>query len=188
MNFLEYQRMVIAYHGCDQSVVDNVLAGGELKQSENDYDWLGTGIYFWEQGPGRASDWAVFMRKRGRVGKPAVLGAVIQLGNCLDLLDVTMTRRLQEIYPRFEEGLRKDGGDIPNNQPARKMHNLDCAFLNWAIPILEAADRVSYHTIRGVFVEGVPLYSSSQLYTESHIQLAVRNSSAIVGYFLPAKP
>lgn len=187
MNFLEYQRMVTAYHGCDQSVVDSVLAGGELNRSENDYDWLGAGIYFWEQGPARAFEWAVFMKKRGRVERPAVLGAVIQLGNCLDLLDVAMTRRLQEIYPSFEEGLPKAGRGRPINKPHRKMHNLDCAFLNWAIPLIEEAAGRTYDTVRGVFVEGPPLYPSSQLHTESHIQLAVRNSNAIVGYFLPAK-
>lgn len=187
MNFLEYQRMVTAYHGCDQSVVDAIFAGGALTKSENDYDWLGTGIYFWEQGPGRALDWAHVMSRRGRVKKPAVLGAVIQLGNCLDLLDVTMTRQLKQIYPGFEHGMRAAGHELPINEPDRKRHKLDCAFLNWAIPFLEEESGLLYHTVRGVFVEGAPLYPSSQLHTESHIQLAVRNPEAIVGYFLPAK-
>jgi hypothetical protein len=57
-----------------------------LKVSENDYDWLGTGIYFWEFGPDRAMAWAEELHGRypKRVTKPAVLGAVIQLGTCLD--------------------------------------------------------------------------------------------------------
>lgn len=187
MNFLEYQRMVIAYHGCDKSVVDSVIAGGALKQSENDYDWLGTGIYFWEQGPGRALDWAKMQKKRGLISNPAVLGAVIQLGNCLDLLDVDMTSQLRDIYPIFDKNLKKDGYPLPTNAPHEKRHRLDCAFLNWAIPLLEEESSLPYHTVRGVFVEGSPLYPSSQLHTESHIQLAVRKPNAIVGYFLPAK-
>lgn len=187
MNFLEYQRMVVAYHGCDRSVVDSVMAGGTLKQSENDYDWLGTGIYFWEQGPGRALEWAKNQKKRGRISTPAVLGAVIQLGNCLDLLDVEMTKQLKAVYPIFDEKMKMDGYALPTNDLAQKRHRLDCAFLNWAIPLLEQEINLPYHTVRGVFVEGSPLYPTSQLHTESHIQLAVRNSSAIVGYFLPAK-
>lgn len=41
--------LAIGFHGCDQSVVDKVIAGKEnLLASTNDYDWLGSGIYFWE--------------------------------------------------------------------------------------------------------------------------------------------
>ena len=41
--------LVIGFHGCDQSVVEKVIAGKtELLASTNDYDWLGSGIYFWE--------------------------------------------------------------------------------------------------------------------------------------------
>ena len=51
--------LVIGFHGCDQSVVDKVVAGGEnLLASTNDYDWLGNGIYFWENNEARALQWA----------------------------------------------------------------------------------------------------------------------------------
>lgn len=40
---------VLGYHGCDRAVGEKVLANKEhLRASDNDYDWLGTGIYFWE--------------------------------------------------------------------------------------------------------------------------------------------
>jgi hypothetical protein len=39
---------VLGYHGCDKKVGERVLAGERLKPSENEYDWLGHGIYFWE--------------------------------------------------------------------------------------------------------------------------------------------
>ncbi len=56
---LPYQRIVIAYHGCDAALAKKVLAGkAELKPSTNTYDWLGEGIYFWEHGPQRAYEWA----------------------------------------------------------------------------------------------------------------------------------
>ena len=52
MNESLYSRrsnLVIGFHGCDQSVVEAVIAGKtELLASTNDYDWLGNGIYFWE--------------------------------------------------------------------------------------------------------------------------------------------
>ena len=56
---LNYQRMIIGYHGCDTGVVAKVLSDEDaLTPSERDYDWLGNGIYFWEHGPQRAYDWA----------------------------------------------------------------------------------------------------------------------------------
>lgn len=56
---LKYQRTVVGYHGCDESVVRDVLLRGKhLKPSHNDYDWLGRGIHFWEHGPQRAYEWA----------------------------------------------------------------------------------------------------------------------------------
>lgn len=52
MNESLYSRrsnLVIGFHGCDQSVVEAVIAGKtELLASTNDYDWLGNGIYFCE--------------------------------------------------------------------------------------------------------------------------------------------
>lgn len=39
---------VIGYHGCDRAVAEKVLQNKtHLKQSDNSYDWLGPGIYFW---------------------------------------------------------------------------------------------------------------------------------------------
>jgi hypothetical protein len=64
---LSYQRTVIAYHGCDESVVTGVLLHGQrVTASANDYDWLGRGVYFWEHGPRRALEWAQW---RARVFK-----------------------------------------------------------------------------------------------------------------------
>ena len=88
MRHLDYQRTFIAYHGCDGALANRVLQTGEtLKVSENDYDWLGSGIYLWEFGLDRAKAWAEELHRRfpKRVRKPAVLVAVIQLGSCFDL-------------------------------------------------------------------------------------------------------
>ncbi len=47
------------FHSCDKEVGLRVLNGEmDLKPSENSWDWLGSGIYFWEQNPGRALEYA----------------------------------------------------------------------------------------------------------------------------------
>ncbi|GBR75667.1 hypothetical protein NO2_0318 [Candidatus Termititenax persephonae] len=77
---------VIAYgfHGTDEKCAYDVILGKipHLSKSENTWDWLGTGIYFWEANPQRAWEWAKEHKKN-----PAVIGAIISLGNCLNLLE-----------------------------------------------------------------------------------------------------
>lgn len=41
--------LVFGFHGCDQAVADAVIQSKDvLRPSKNSYDWLGHGIYFWE--------------------------------------------------------------------------------------------------------------------------------------------
>jgi len=55
---------ILGYHGCDKSVGERILKGEPFKQSNNDYDWLGPGIYFWEANPTRGLDFARETKKR----------------------------------------------------------------------------------------------------------------------------
>jgi hypothetical protein len=75
---------ILGFHGCDKSIVEKIVNLEEdMKPSENAYDWLGFGLYFWENNEKRALEWAV----KHKVKEPAVLGAIICLGNCCDFLD-----------------------------------------------------------------------------------------------------
>ena len=60
-----YQKLpnlVVGFHGCKKDVYQKVIHQGQpLKASNNSYDWLGNGIYFWEQNLERAKAWS---RKR----------------------------------------------------------------------------------------------------------------------------
>jgi hypothetical protein len=42
-----------------------------------------------------------------------------------------------------------------------------------------------FDTIRGVFVEGDPVYPGSEIYHKTHVQIAVRNQACIQAMFLP---
>lgn len=91
--------LVIAFHGCDKAVFDDVIkSGGQLRPSQNDYDWLGGGIYFWEQNYERALRWAEQKKSWGSFDEPAVIGAVIDLGRCLNLTDSRYIDLLEEEY------------------------------------------------------------------------------------------
>ena len=82
---------VLGYHGCDREIGERLLQNEQFRPSENTYDWLGSGIYFWEANPDRALDWARERTERRKLlediqAEPFVVGAVLNLGFCLDLI------------------------------------------------------------------------------------------------------
>src|SRR5436305_641337 len=112
---MQHDRTVIGYHGCDVSTVERLLASESFRPSDNSYDWLGRGIYFWEYGIDRALRFAEAQRRRGKIRTPAIIGAVIQLGHCFDLLDTRFTTDLATGYERWRRQALSLGVPIPAN-------------------------------------------------------------------------
>jgi hypothetical protein len=195
MSNLKYQRTVIGYHGCAAALAAAVLAGKRrLKLSANPYDWLGGGIYFWEHGPQRAYEWAVQqIRPFGlKVERPAVLGARIDLGVCLDLLDTANTRLLSRWYVEFRRFVRRKGTRMPRNRDGpgagrgdKVLRFRDCAVIDYTVNGVAETERVKYQTVRGVFLEGKPAFPGSKIALKSHIQIAVRDPACIIKFFRP---
>lgn len=202
----DYNRLIVGYHGCDRKVAESVLLHGELLHaSENPYDWLGRGVYFWEHGPNRAYEFAVEQQGRGKAMDPFVLGAYLHLGQCFDLTDIDATSQLVEVYPVWLDTFIP-GSRPPENKrtssggPDLLLRYADCAFLNWYLLNLdedqeEDVERdqgrgrkqsaMCYQTVRGVFTEGKPIFPDSGIYEKTHVQIAVRDPSCILGYFRP---
>jgi hypothetical protein len=84
---------IIGFHSCDREVGLRIIGGkDQLRPSDNPWDWLGPGAYFWEDNPYRALDYAIKcatnkQKFSGRIINPFVIGAVIELGNCLNLIE-----------------------------------------------------------------------------------------------------
>ena len=57
--------LILGFHGCDQSIRDEIVVkkGVLLSHSNNDYDWLGGGAYFWENNYERALEFAKFLKE-----------------------------------------------------------------------------------------------------------------------------
>ena len=194
MDLLTCQRTIFGFHGCDSRVASAVLAGkSRLLASANTYDWLGHGIYFWEHGPSRAFEWAAQQarRKGSNITRPAVIGAVIQLGNCFDLLDVRFTRELSLHAADLEKEFLASDRSLPRNETAGTgdfdwlRRHRDCFVLNAVIPSMERMYGCTFHSVRGVFQEGEPAFSGAGIKLKSHIQIAVRDQRARIGYFRP---
>ena len=73
----------------DRNVGERLLAGEPFQPSNNEYDWLGPGIYFWESDPRRGLEFARESARRKNVDQndSFVVGAVIEPGLCCDLDD-----------------------------------------------------------------------------------------------------
>ena len=180
MTYKSYPLFVFGFHGCERAVAERVLAGGEdLRPSANAYDWLGSGIYFWENAPERALQWARDRKKRD----PYVIGAVIQLSTCLNLMD---TGSADEIRRTYDVARARSGEAVDFKFPVNsgKRHGLDMFIINLAA--LMAEDRgFAYDAVRGAFVEGDEIFPCSSIRSDTHIQLCVRNPACILAYFRP---
>ena len=109
---------ILGYHGCDTQVASVLVNGKRFLHSKNAYDWLGHGIYFWEANPDRALSFIKEVKRRkGRSDRSAtVVGAVIDLGHCLDLLSESSIGLLQDAYKSFKRLIDTAGERMPQNE------------------------------------------------------------------------
>ncbi len=163
-----------------------------LKVSRNNYDWLGSGIYFWESDPTRAFEWARELKRRGKVQRPAVVGAVIDLGECLNLLDREHLKLLKDSYDNLVASSAIANRPLPENKPVQGSaglfyRNLDCATVNLCTQMRRQRSKPPFDTVRAAFIEGEPLYRDAGFCDRNHIQVCVCNPNCIKGYFRPIK-
>lgn len=179
---------ILAYHGCQRQVGEKLLAGELFTPSENDYDWLGPGIYFWESNPRRALEWADLIHKRKRVSEPSdpfVVGAAIDLGFCLDLLASNGLVAVQAAYEDFAYHMQQSRQPLPQNTGGDNLllRHLDCAVVRHLHGVRSGSRQAAFDTVRGVFIEGTPIYPSSGFREKTHIQICVCHPEVIKGVF-----
>lgn len=186
--------LVLAYHGCKLETAHELLGGSPFRPSTQDYDWLGAGVYFWENDVLRAYQWA--KEHRGQFAHPSVIGAVSELGNCLDLATQTGIEAVKLAHIQFKAVLKREGAAIPENVDAvtsssgdKVIRRLDCAVMNHlfnsVLRTVQESDPKSqpYVTVRSLFPEGKELYPGAGFKDKTHIQLCVREPEQILGVF-----
>jgi hypothetical protein len=173
---------VLGCHGCDRTVGERLLAGDPFKPSNNDYGWLGPGIYFWEANPVRGLEFAGESR-REHVSEPFVVGTVIDLGLCLDLTTTSGTALVAAAYQSLVAYADSARLELPTNSADSLRRNLDCAVLRRLHSLLDEATAPSVDTVRAVFIEGEPIYATAGFHSKTHVQIAVCNPECIKGVF-----
>ena len=188
--------MVLGFHGCDKEVALEILNDPKkhLLKSSNQYDWLGEGIYFWLNDPQRAYEWAVDTHAKNpqKVKTPCVIGAIIDLGNCLNFCERSSVDLLKRAYDEFTEAMRATSHDLSNLMQNKMkdeggfalLRPLDCAVITYLHEMIGNAG-VEFDTVYGYFQEGKAAYEGAGINEKSHVQICVRNTDCIKGYFLP---
>lgn len=166
---------VYGYHGTSRQAASTILCNG-FRPSDNDYDWLGTGVYFFQDAPERAMQWATEQHPNN----PAVIRSVIRLENCIDLLDINWFPIIREAYSLFVDEYRKINQPLPSQNPERsKAHRLDCAYFNYVVQEILEPQGQRIGAIRAIFLEGERVFPTSAIFDLAHVQIAVRDLSLI---------
>ena len=163
----------VGYHGTSREAVEHLLAG-DIRQSDQRYEWLGTGFYLWQDSPWRARQWA--MEHHG--ADAAVVAARVSLDGCMDLLDPRWQELLADADAEFVAECLAAGEMVPVNRDSGNRAR-DCATINF---FCDRAEESGLHirSVRAIFEEGEPIFEASAIRTQSHQQIAVRDTTAIL--------
>jgi hypothetical protein len=164
--------VIRGYHGTSGTRAAVILRDGFLV-SDNDYDCLGNGVYFFENGLDQARAWA----ERAYPSEPAVVQADVRLEDCMDLKDTLgWVPLLAQAHDEVLRVSQEQGLPLPEQTSG--LHRLDRVVIEFTVSILER-EGIPIRSVRGVFAEGAPAFPGSFLSEGSHVQVAVRDTDLI---------
>lgn len=142
--------------------------------------------------PARALEYATFLKKHSKRSKtpiknPAVIGAIINLGFCLDLIEYSDLQALKHVNNLFElyTGYELLQNRNVGNNKDLLLRERDCFVIEMLHNLRHRNNLTPYDSVRSVFWEGPLLYENAGFREKDHIQLCIRNPNCIKGYFLP---
>ncbi len=112
-----------------------------------------------------------------------MIGAVIDLGLCLDLTSSYGLESIKIAYESLVAVTKEVGLPLPVNSGDGLRRNLDCAVITRLHSIRDGQNFPAVDTVKGVFTEGSAIYPGSGFLKKTHIQIAVRNPQCIKGVF-----
>jgi len=183
-------RRLFGYHGCTLEFARKITTPSvdieEWKYSDEAWDWLGDGVYFWEEAPLRAWEWAVAMCGR-KGGSPAVVGALIAPRTLVDLGDTEFVDQLKVAYEIVKSSYEKLGKPLPVNKPFhgdpkdpdRKFRALDRLVVQELVDSPARTRGTLIEAVRAPFQEGAEAYPGAAIHLRSHVQIAVRDPTCI---------
>ncbi len=170
---IDVSNEAIGYHCTNSDAVAHLLAR-DIRPSDQHFEWLGTGFYLWQDSPWRAQQWA-----EDHYGTDAaVVVARVGLEGCLDLLNPRWRTKVADADFEFAFECITSGVPFPVNTD-RSNHASDAATTNFYCDRVAAAGGF-VRLVRGIFEEGRPIFEALKIRSQSHVQRAVRDLTAIV--------
>lgn len=195
-------RIVLGYHGCDVTVRDRLVKGSlsHLTPSANKYDWLGGGVYFFEGDAERALDFAQASCDHPKkhftakpIVKPSVVGAVLCVSRCWDMTTLKGRRMYAVALAELRAAQAALDRPMPVNESTGAddhdtlLRRLDCAVFNIGHQMWEQQHQAAIQLMRAAFYQGKRVTDTSEFRTGTHIQLALRDPTCVLGWFLPPR-
>ncbi len=183
------------FHGTTEDRATAIMKSGFF-ESTSDGLWLGTGIYFFENGFNHARSWAETMAtKEGK--KPGVLEAKLKVETIVDLSDRDHWKAVQSVYqqlctaPDFpaQTGPEVLFADEPTYRKETWKHSVDHRVMDKYLEIvsnkLSKSGKI-LDAVRCPFAGGRQVYDASWFFNRSCSMIAVKNGKAIVDIHLHA--
>ena len=182
--------LIRGFHATSRESAKGIFSEG-FKPSNNDHDWLGPGIYFFQDTIEGTRNWAKNERKGGPITDLEIIGADIEYAGFVDLVEFGWGDVLTSYYEMLKKRHSKEFLEVSKKQKpyipgesSNLAHPLDCYVIRYAVGVLNKKRDEKVKAVRGVFLEGEPLYDGSHLLSRTHIQIAVIDATAIVDYWL----
>ncbi len=111
------------------------------------------------------------------------MGAIIELGNCLNLVESQSINILSTGFDSLRDTYKLAKKYLPKNNGANR--SLDCAVIKLIHQTNQDKEKQAYQTVRNAFDEGGEAYPGASFTSRHHIQICVTDPSMIKGFFLP---
>lgn len=126
---------------------------------------------------------------KGRIDNPMVVGAVIDLGRCCNLLEVDVLSEMQRAHEYLATASKAAGVPLPQNKGTeRGQRFMDKAVVDVMHSLRVEQQLAPYHTVRAALLEGEDLHDGGGFKARNHIQIAVLDTDCILGCFRPPGP
>ena len=91
--------------------------------------------------------------------------------------------QVRTAYKALRQLVDASGDKMPENSGDGLLWRLDCAVIQMVHAIREHRGEPAIDTVKGVFIEGEPIYAGSGFHERTHVQIAVCNPGCIKGVF-----
>lgn len=164
------------YHATSRPAANEIIRSGFVA-SRNDYDWIGCGVYFFQDAPMYARDWCTNYRRTERVGLEdcVVLRCEVRYRDWIDLCDSAWMSQLRGMADLVPAGITQD--PFLSGASATR-HWFDYQLIELTVDALEQKG-VSVRAVRSPFLEGMPVAANSHFHDCQHVQIAVRDTSIL---------